>query len=205
MEATEILPRIKIKDNIFLKGFGEVLRQTSFYDITLQVKDKTFRAHRILLSYSSAWFRKRLADFPADGVLKIDADPSDFQLILQFIYEGINYINYIFVSKLEGGVEYKLEESLSLLVLSSKFGIGELKVWIIHCLLFLIIQKRISSFLNTKITKETAVQMLGKSLEADAQEVASSCEQCMRLILFCSYQLKLLQKISTTIRKTIQI
>lgn len=98
-------------------------------DTTLKVKDKEYKAHRLILMARSTVFA---ATFKHDtlerqtGIITIsDCDPDSFQLFLNYLYRG----------QLE---ELTFLNALNLYYISDKYDVGELKEfcvkYLIHCL-----------------------------------------------------------------------
>lgn len=98
-----------LPNNLFDEGFGDFLNQSVFSDLKLiSTNDKEFKVHKIILSFASEYFAKKLNEqdthvmvkFHYENILieclKILEGPfftnesgnSDFELFLKYIYEG---------------------------------------------------------------------------------------------------------------------
>ncbi len=74
---------------VFDQGFKHLLSEGNFSDLTICTKNKEFKTHRLLMSYSSTFFNEILQD---DKLTKIQLDEpkeNELHLFLQYIYQGL--------------------------------------------------------------------------------------------------------------------
>ncbi|XP_059615536.1 protein bric-a-brac 1 isoform X2 [Phlebotomus argentipes] len=71
--------------------FHELLESQSFVDVTLACEQNSLKAHKVVLSACSQYFRKLLLENPCDHptiIMPQDIDFSDLNFIIKFVYQG---------------------------------------------------------------------------------------------------------------------
>ncbi|GAB0096962.1 broad-complex core protein isoforms 1/2/3/4/5-like [Sergentomyia squamirostris] len=71
--------------------FHELLESQSFVDVTLACEYESLKAHKVVLSACSAYFRKLLLDNPCDHptiIMPHDIGFADLSYIIKFVYQG---------------------------------------------------------------------------------------------------------------------
>uniref|UniRef100_A0A1B0DC67 Uncharacterized protein n=1 Tax=Phlebotomus papatasi TaxID=29031 RepID=A0A1B0DC67_PHLPP len=71
--------------------FHELLESQSFVDVTLACEQNSLKAHKVVLSACSQYFRKLLLDNPCDHptiIMPQDIEFSDLNFIIKFVYQG---------------------------------------------------------------------------------------------------------------------
>ncbi|XP_055686340.1 protein bric-a-brac 1 isoform X2 [Lutzomyia longipalpis] len=71
--------------------FQELLESQSFVDVTLACEQNSLKAHKVVLSACSQYFRKLLLENPCDHptiIMPQDIEFSDLSFIIKFVYQG---------------------------------------------------------------------------------------------------------------------
>ncbi len=84
--------------DIFQSGFGQFLKSGEFSDLILVKNERQFRAHKVILSYASEWFRNQIStassssDDPQQPAIldlnNVTFATSDIELLLEYLYKG---------------------------------------------------------------------------------------------------------------------
>ncbi len=147
-----LLPKDDAVESVFSMGFLDYFESGTFSDITLVTSDgKEYRAHRLLLAFSSKYFHEILLPLPAHTLtLPLDlGDPNDvFPQVLEYIYSGNIVIN--------------ADNSIPLLAFADKLDMSELKT-------------RTGQYIAATIRRENCISMLKRAFEFDAKEVMDKC------------------------------
>ena len=139
-------------ENVFSLGFLDFFENGIFSDISLMTSDgKEYRAHRLLLAFSSKYFHEILLKLPmGTPTLKLDfGDPNDvFPQVLGYMYSGTAVIN--------------ADNSIPLLAFADKLDMSDLKT-------------RTGQYIAATIRRENCISMLKRAFEFDAKEVIDKC------------------------------
>src|SRR5277367_6558342 len=81
-------------DSHFTKMFEEMLQRNELLDVSLCCDGETIKAHRLVLSAASPYFRKVFADNPCSHpvVIMRDFHYDDVAALVEFMYRGDTYI-----------------------------------------------------------------------------------------------------------------
>jgi hypothetical protein len=150
----KVKSRVCVAD-LFGNGFGTLLQDQRFSDVSIVCEGKTYRVHRLLLAYSSPYFARLLHSDSAfceatQPVIYLRfPDPAGvFPLLLQFLYQGDLVLTE--------------ENVLPILCLADHYLVKELK-------------KLCSDFISQTITRENAVNILKKAIEFHSDETIRRC------------------------------
>ena len=84
--------KVETHSNLVLSSLNKLRDDNDFCDVILQVENKTFPAHRAVLSASSVYFFKMFTVNMKEKQEKLvtfnDISPDAFQLVIDFIYTG---------------------------------------------------------------------------------------------------------------------
>jgi len=120
--------------NQFVEGFYEYYTSGKYSDLDIEFEGKTYHVHKIILSYTSPYF-KDLIDNSNENPLKLDyKDPDNlFPSILEYIYSG--------------STEFKYENIINWKHAANHFKIGSLK-------------SKVSDFVSSNLTSENVLTLL---------------------------------------------
>lgn len=139
---------------LFSEGFLKYFTSSKFCDMTLVVRNKEYKTHRIILVYNSKYFAKKLSEpqYAQQKYIRFVLDISDpnnlFPLILRYVYEG--------------HVKVTDENCVPLLSLANFLEIEDLK-------------KRIATFLSTSIGRKNVLVVLKRAMDFGQEEVKKQC------------------------------
>eukprot|EP01112_Ceratiomyxa_fruticulosa_P021039 TRINITY_DN7323_c0_g1_i1.p1 TRINITY_DN7323_c0_g1~~TRINITY_DN7323_c0_g1_i1.p1 ORF type:complete len:585 (-),score=125.19 TRINITY_DN7323_c0_g1_i1:96-1850(-) len=150
---------------LFTRGFGSFLGNGYFSDVTVVTKipSKTFELHKVILAYSSKYFRKYFDELEQQKAKENENATSErkkdcvelvgpfgqyFHLVVGYMYDGL--------------LECSSENVIPLLAMANFYQIKGLK-------------KEASAFLAGNITRDNALLMLQKAIFFDAEDVTNKC------------------------------
>eukprot|EP01112_Ceratiomyxa_fruticulosa_P011781 TRINITY_DN3229_c1_g1_i1.p1 TRINITY_DN3229_c1_g1~~TRINITY_DN3229_c1_g1_i1.p1 ORF type:complete len:503 (-),score=104.54 TRINITY_DN3229_c1_g1_i1:213-1721(-) len=163
---------------LFDKGFTSYLTSGLFADMVLVVGGTEYLVHRIIISYSSVLFAKKLQELDnlafglpslssqnvptsqqqkrrSESLTKMLVVPMDFPdpdgvfpMVLQYMYEG--------------DVAISEKNAIPLLSLANYLAIEDLK-------------QRVAEYITTQITRKNAFFILHKALEFETEDVINQC------------------------------
>ncbi len=137
----------------FKKGFLDYLKTGRFADVIVVSNDHLYPTHRLILAYSSEYFKRLLlSDFKESSqstiTLKLDDPRNVFPEMLAFMYDG--------------KVKLTLENVIPLLALADHYLVEQL------CVLC-------NNFLSANITRDTALTIIKRALEFSFDNIIERC------------------------------
>ena len=139
---------------LFKPGFLEFYRQSHFSDVTILTKNKCYRAHRLVLAFSSKFFASMLlSDFKETNTAMIDlckiSDPYNiFPEILKTIYSG--------------KIDLTQQKVVPLLAMAD-------------ALMIKILHDKCMEFISTSLNKSNALSFLMDAIELNQESIAQTC------------------------------
>ncbi|KAG8437047.1 hypothetical protein GDO86_007939 [Hymenochirus boettgeri] len=104
LKNSTLLRTMKRHARIILSQMNQMRHQLEFCDVQIQIGDKIFKVHKLVLAASSPYFAALLAGGMKESlndVVQIQGvDPNSFQLLLDFVYTGSVKISTENVQKL---------------------------------------------------------------------------------------------------------
>ena len=147
-------------NTLFERGFEYFLENESkdviFSDLTIITEKKKYKVHKLILAYSSEYFKRLLCNdlwkesLNAEIELKFPDPINVFPLVLKFIYTGKITITH--------------ENAIPLLALADHYFIVKLK-------------KIISEWISSIITKENAVNLILQAVKYRSIEIEQTCSK----------------------------
>lgn len=142
-----------MKKELFKNGFMSFYQSSDFSDVKLVTPDRNYKCHKIILSFSSEFFRTLLnSNFKESRTSIIELKTKDprnvFPSILEYMYSGRIHIS--------------LENVIPLLEQSDKYLIKDLT-------------SQCKDFITKNIKRNNALQLLIDAIEFDLEEIMNLC------------------------------
>jgi ADP-ribosylation factor protein 1 len=140
VDYSELSQKEEFKDDVLsseqiVADLAKLYHSKKWTDVTLAVKDRRFKAHRLILSTRCRYFKELFESEPDKVLFDLDSafDPDVFEIVLEYIYSGNMVANR------------KISDDIT--EISLKLGLTELT-------------KNLAGFSGTKLTKENVLQEL---------------------------------------------
>jgi hypothetical protein len=93
--AAELSQKEEFKDDVLsseqiVADLAKLYHSKKWTDVTLAVKDRRFKAHRLILSTRCRYFKELFESEPDKVLFDLDSafDPDVFEIVLEYIYSG---------------------------------------------------------------------------------------------------------------------
>jgi len=158
--------------NLFNGGFLKYLNDTTYSDVLLQVANKEYYSHRLLLSYHSQYFLNLFKDGPyasstvnenePDQRAKISIKDQYFILELSLKDKELNTFPIVLNYMYGKDIELCMDIAFPLLLLARKFSIESLRTLV-------------QNYIVYNINKDNAIVILKKAIECKEKRVKKKC------------------------------